>query len=147
MTIKFNMKALQVLWHLMILATTPFNNTEENLNVTSSGIERPLSSDVPDASTFEPNDVAEGCREMSLHKCGSNVVRVFQLLDYLPLGKSFDAKCALRKEFFKCMEAEETPCKKRVWRLGDSNFRRRLLRSLWSTRGCVLRLLPNGTHV
>ncbi|GIY19115.1 hypothetical protein CEXT_118481 [Caerostris extrusa] len=52
------------------------------------------------------------------------------------------------KKPFTCMKSENEPCKKRRWRPNHfTRFRKKLVRSLWSTRGCILGLKNDGTQV
>ncbi|KAG8181768.1 hypothetical protein JTE90_018075 [Oedothorax gibbosus] len=115
----------------------------------NSEIKNVIITDLQDVSFAKNSDLRDGsCREVSLHKCGSSIVRVFSLLDFLPPGKSLDSKCTLRKAFFTCLKTDKEPCKKRRWSIYHTTaFRKKLVRSLWSTRNCVFGLRPEENDV
>ncbi|KAF8773813.1 hypothetical protein HNY73_016437 [Argiope bruennichi] len=143
-----DVKLLFILWNLSVIVIASYDaveTTDEKLSTSS------LKNDIlsnPQETPNIQNDNEDSCREISLHRCGSSMVRVFRLLDFLPWKKSFEAKCALRNAFFTCMKSENEPCKKHQWRINrSSRFRKKLVRSLWSTRGCILGLKNDGTHV
>ncbi|XP_015930948.1 uncharacterized protein [Parasteatoda tepidariorum] len=125
---------------LLILALITHCKAVENRSVIliSTTLRENLSEvqDISNTIDSETND--DSCNDATLHKCGSSLVGVFRLLNYIPWEKSFETKCALRKNFFACMKKESTPCKKNHWRLNQPGFRKKLARSLWATRGCVL---------
>ncbi|XP_055950157.1 uncharacterized protein LOC129984322 isoform X1 [Argiope bruennichi] len=145
-----DVKLLFILWNLSIIVIASYDaveTTDEKLS-TSSLKNDILSNPQETPNIQNDNEGTNSCREISLHRCGSSMVRVFRLLDFLPWKKSFEAKCALRNAFFTCMKLENEPCKKHQWRINrSSRFRKKLVRSLWSTRGCILGLKNDGTHV
>ncbi|GFR14553.1 uncharacterized protein TNCT_453511 [Trichonephila clavata] len=145
-----DVRFLIIAWHLLVVVIASYDVGEIADNKSSTASSKNLISSSPQDSLLVQHDEEEknGCREISLHRCGSSMVRVFRLLDFLPFKKSFEAKCALRNAFFTCMKSEDEPCKKRHWRFNHSSrFRKKLVRSLWSTRGCILGLTNNGTRV
>ncbi|XP_067145060.1 uncharacterized protein [Centruroides vittatus] len=79
------------------------------------------------------------CHKAAVHWCGKSFTKVSKLLNFLSGDQAFQAKCALRKAFFTCLDKiKEKPCKKYHKFHKDDNFRKKLADKLWATRVCVL---------
>ncbi|GFU26926.1 uncharacterized protein TNCV_3146441, partial [Trichonephila clavipes] len=88
-----DVKFLIITWHLLVVVTASFDVGEIADNKSSTASSKNLISSSPQDSLLAQHDEEEksGCREISLHRCGSSMVRVFRLLDFLPYKKSFEA--------------------------------------------------------
>ncbi|GIY65298.1 hypothetical protein CDAR_104901 [Caerostris darwini] len=97
-----NVKLLCIIWHLLVVVTSTYDTLDSTNEKPSTTSLKNLIISSPQDTTIEENDEGEksSCREISLHRCGSSMVRVFRLLDFLPWKKSFEAKCALEKRLF-----------------------------------------------
>lgn len=79
------------------------------------------------------------CHKAAVHWCGRSFTKVSKLLSFLSGDQAFQAKCALRKAFFTCLDKiKEKPCRKYHKYHKDDNFRKKLADKLWATRVCVL---------
>ncbi|GBN35798.1 hypothetical protein AVEN_180512-1 [Araneus ventricosus] len=95
-----DVKLLFILWNLSVIATASYDAVETTgEKLSTASFKNDILSSPHEASSSQ-DDNEDSCREISLHRCGSSMVRVFRLLDFLPWKKSFEAKCALRNERF-----------------------------------------------